>query len=171
MPAAEDITTVAALIADRAGRWERDLAIVDGELRLTFGDLGARAAAVAGALTECGVRRGDRVAIWAQNGHEWIVCALGLHLAGAALVPLNTRFKAREVADILARSKARVLVSAGTFLGRDYPASLEPFAGQLPDLTAVYADRSHRVGPGPSVARSDRRRSGARLGSRVHRDG
>ena len=146
MPAAEDITTVAALIADRAGRWERDLAIVDGELRLTFGDLGARAAAVAGALVECGVRRGDRVAIWAQNGHEWIVCALGLHLAGAALVPLNARFKAREVADILARSKARVLVSTGTFLGRDYPASLEPFAGQLPELTAVYT-----IGPTASA--------------------
>ena len=146
MPAGPDITTVAALIADRSRRWEHDLAIVDGELRLTFGDLGARAAAVAGALAECGVRRGDRVAIWAQNGHEWIVCALGLHLAGAALVPLNTRFQAREVADILARSKARVLVSTGTFLGRDYPAALEPFAGQLPELTAVYA-----VGPTASA--------------------
>ena len=170
MPAAEDITTVAALIADRAGRWERDLAIVDGELRLTFGDLGARAAAVAGALVECGVRRGDRVAIWAQNGHEWIVCALGLHLAGAALVPLNARFKAREVADILARSKARVLVSTGTFLGR--PPGL---AGAVRRAAAGadrgLHDRSHRVGPGPPVARSDRRRSGTRLGSRVHRDG
>ena len=146
MPTGRDITTVAALVADRACRWERDPAIVDGELHLTFGDLGARAAAVAGALIEGGLGRGDRVAIWAQNGHEWIVCALGLHLAGAAPVPLNTRLKAREVADILARSKARVLVSTGTFLGRDYPASLEPFAGQMPELATVYA-----IGPTASA--------------------
>lgn len=120
--------------------------MVDGGLRLTFGELGTRAAAVAGALVEDGIRRGDRVAIWAQNCHEWIVCALGLHLAGAALVPLNTRFRAREVADILARSKARSLISTGTFLGRDYPAEVEPLAEQLPDLTAVYA-----IGPTASA--------------------
>jgi HIP---CoA ligase len=139
VPGSDDITTVAALVADRARRWEGDLAIADGQSRLTFGELGAQAAAVAGALAGGGILPGDRVAIWAQNCHEWIVGALGVHLAGAALVPLNTRFKGREVADILARSRARMLISTGTFLGRDYPASVEPFAAELPDLTAVYA--------------------------------
>jgi HIP---CoA ligase len=137
--APEDVDTIAALVADRAKRWRHDPAIVDGGHQITFGDLGVRAATVAGALVERGVNRGDRVAIWAENRYEWIVSALGLHLAGAALVPLNTRFKAREVADILSRSKARVLISTGSFLGVDYPLALDAFATHLPDLTEVYA--------------------------------
>ena len=45
--------------------------------------------------------------------------------AGAALVPLNTRFKGPEAAYVLTRSRARALFTVRGFLGIDYPAMLE----------------------------------------------
>ncbi len=44
-------------------------------------------------MIAAGCRSGDRVAIWAPNGLGWIVAALGAQCAGAAIVPINTRWK------------------------------------------------------------------------------
>ena len=56
------------------------------------------------AAIAAGIHPGDRVAMWAPNMAEWIVAALGLVGAGAALVPLNTRFKGPEAAYVITRS-------------------------------------------------------------------
>ena len=45
--------------------------------------------------------------------------------AGAALVPLNTRFKGPEAAYVLTRSRAKALFTVRGFLGIDYPETLE----------------------------------------------
>ena len=42
------------------------------------------------------------------------------------MVPLNTRMKGSEAADILDRSGTRLLFVQGQFLGNDYPAMLAP---------------------------------------------
>ena len=85
------------------------------------------------------------MAIWAFNSAEWIVAALGLFQAGAVLVPVNTRFKGAEAADILRRSRARVLVTVTDFLGTDYVAMLRATGADLPDLETVVVAR----GPAP----------------------
>ena len=75
--------------------------------------------AVTGALIDAGVGPGDRVAIWAPNGSEWLLTALGTLGAGAALVPVSTRFTGPEALDVIGRSGARALFVAGDFLGVD----------------------------------------------------
>jgi len=132
------MTSIPELLADRAARWGDVDAVVDGATRLTFAQLAAQASKVAACFIERGIEPGDRVAIWAPNRHEWILTALGLQLAGAALVPLNTRFKGTEVAGVLARTRARALVTVGSFLGADYPGMLEPHRAALPDLADVF---------------------------------
>ena len=47
------------------------------------------------------------MAVWAPNSAEWIVAAFGLVTAGGVLVPVNTRFKADEAADVIRRSGAK----------------------------------------------------------------
>ncbi|MFF0526533.1 FadD3 family acyl-CoA ligase [Actinomadura nitritigenes] len=105
-----------------------------GPVRRTFAQLGADVEAAARAAAGAGVRPGDRVAIWAPNSAEWIVAALGLVSAGAVLVPLNTRYRAAEAADILRRSRATALFTVRGFLGNDYPAMLAASGARLPDL-------------------------------------
>ena len=87
--------------------------------RLSYRELGERVTAVTGALIEAGVEPGDRVALWAPNGCEWVLIALGALGAGAALVPVSMRFTGSEALDVIARSGARALFVAGDFLGVD----------------------------------------------------
>jgi len=112
-------------------------AVVDGATTLTYAELVDEARAFAAALVGSGVQPLDRVAVWCFNSAHWIVAALGLWEAGATLVPINTRFKGGEAADILARSHARALVTVTDFLGTDYVAMLDTSGAQLPDLGLV----------------------------------
>jgi HIP---CoA ligase len=106
--------------ADRFGDAE---AVVDGPLRLSFTDVVERIRCAAGAFAELGVQKGDRVAIWAPNSAEWIIAAFGLMTAGGVLVPVNTRFKADEAADVVSRSGAKVVMVQKGFLEQDFSVS------------------------------------------------
>ena len=99
-----------------------------------------------------GIHPGDRVAIWAPNMAEWIVAALGLVGVGAALVPLNTRFKGPEAAYVLNRSRARALFTVRGFLGIDYPAMLDD--EEVPHLERIVLLRDDE-GTTSEVTKSD----------------
>jgi len=142
--------TIPALTVAAAERFGERLAVVDGEVRLSYGDLQAEARSFGAALVGSGVVPGDRVAIWAFNSVEWVVAVLGLFQAGAVLVPVNTRFKGIEAADILSRSGAKVLVTVTDFLGTDYLAMLDDTGVALPDLETIVVAR----GPAPAAALS-----------------
>lgn len=116
--------SIAALLRDSSVRYADRVAISDGDVRLTFAQLGAEVERAARACLAAGVAPGDRVAIWAPNIWEWIVAALGALSAGAALVPINTRFKGREAGYVLGKSGARLLFTVKGFLDTDYPAML-----------------------------------------------
>ncbi len=133
--------TVPELIADTAARFGDRLAVIDSGSRLTYAELVDRSRRFGAALVSSGIESADRVAIWAFNSAEWIVAALGLWQAGAVLIPVNTRFKGAEAADILLRSRAKVLVTVTSFLGVDYVALLREAAVDLPDLGAVVVAR------------------------------
>ena len=135
------MSTIPAMARGTTARWGERPAVVDGDTRLTYAELGAQSRAFAAALVASGVERGDRVAIWAFNSAEWVVAALGLLEAGAVLVPVNTRFKGAEAADILARSGARALVTVTDFLGTDYVAMLRATGMALPRLATTVVAR------------------------------
>ncbi|MGW7792545.1 AMP-binding protein, partial [Streptomyces tricolor] len=124
--------TIPELVRWAARRYADAEAVVEGRTRITYAELGARVERAAAACLACGGRVGDRVAVWAPNCLDWIVAALGAVSAGAVLVPLNTRFKGAEAADVLRRSGARLLFVTGTFLGTSYVASLRRAAGEGP---------------------------------------
>ena len=84
-------------------------ALITPDRRLTFADLREEVRRAAAAIAGAGVTAGDRVAIWSPNTWHWVVACLATHYAGAVLVPLNTRYTADEVTDILARTQARLI--------------------------------------------------------------
>jgi acyl-CoA synthetase (AMP-forming)/AMP-acid ligase II len=125
------------MLASSEDRFGDLVAIRDGDTSLTYPELARAARHFAAALVESGVDPGDRVAIWCFNCVEWVVAVLGIFSAGAVLVPINTRFKGPEAADMLARSGARGLVTVTDFLDTDYVAMLEATGEQLPALETV----------------------------------
>src|SRR5579863_9808104 len=104
MTAPDTIPQVAVAAAQRNGN---RLAVVDPDRRVTFTELADLMLLATAVFLKAGVKKGDRVALWAHNGIDWIVACLGAQAAGAILVPLNTRFKGQEVQYILNKSGAR----------------------------------------------------------------
>jgi acyl-CoA synthetase (AMP-forming)/AMP-acid ligase II len=161
-------TSIPALLAATAARHGDGPAVVDEGTTTTWGALRERALDVAGALVASGVEPGDRVAIWAPNGVRWIEAVLGLFQAGATLVPINTRFKGPEAAELLGRSRARVLVTTRTFLDTDYVALLEGAGIDLPHLQRTVLAEGDAweafVSGSTAEARGEAERRGAALG-------
>ncbi len=110
-------------------------AIVDGDLRLSFVEVYERMLAAGAAFTAAGLKKGERVAIWAPNSAAWIVAALAIQAAGATIVPLNTRYKGGEAQYILNKSRARFLVTVSDYLGMSYPKMLAGL--DLPHLERI----------------------------------
>ncbi|TAM09535.1 MAG: fatty acid--CoA ligase [Nevskiaceae bacterium] len=117
--------TLPEVLHRAARQWPERPAIVEDGVRITYAALLEQATTVARALIALGVEAGDRVAIWAPNVREWILAACGVHAAGAMVVPVSTRMKGLEAADVLERSGSRVLFTIGHFLGQRFPALLD----------------------------------------------
>ncbi|MFZ0831914.1 MAG: AMP-binding protein, partial [Mycobacterium sp.] len=114
--------TIPEMVLSAGDRFGDAEAVADGSTRLSFSELTHEIRCAAGAFAAAGIDKGDRVAIWAPNCAEWIVAAFGLLTAGGVLVPVNTRFKADEAADIIRRSGAKLVLVQKGFLGSEFGA-------------------------------------------------
>lgn len=88
----------------------------DAYRQCTYRQLVEQVEVLAAALMRHDLRRGDRVAIVAENRPEWVVAYLGIVAAGGTAVPLDIQLSGGDLARLLARSGARlVFVSATTW--------------------------------------------------------
>jgi acetoacetyl-CoA synthetase len=91
----------------------------------TWGDLRARAGAVAGALREAGVAAGDRVAAYLPNVPETVAAFLGCASIGATWSSCAPEFGVRSVVDRFAQIEPKVLLAVDGYRygGRDFDRS------------------------------------------------
>ena len=117
-------TSIPALIA-WSTREHADLnAIRDGDVTLTYQQLGEQTDQAARALIASGIEAGDSVSVWAPNCWQWVIAALAVSRAGAVLVPVNTRFKGNEAAYVLNAASVKALFVVDGFLDTSYSGSL-----------------------------------------------
>jgi acyl-CoA synthetase (AMP-forming)/AMP-acid ligase II len=134
------IRTVPAIALSAADRFGDRTAVVDGNIALSFNNVRDQMLAVASALIASGTEPGDRVVLWAPNSAVWITSALGVLASGAILVPLNTRFTAREATQVCSVVEPRFLLVAEAFLGErvvsellsSTPETCPPRSGLVP---------------------------------------
>jgi long-chain acyl-CoA synthetase len=86
------------------------LAITFAGKSLSYGQLNAAAAQVAGGLGSLGIAPGDHVALSCPNVPWFPIAYYGILKAGAVVVPLNVLLKPREIAYHLKDSDARALL-------------------------------------------------------------
>jgi amino acid adenylation domain-containing protein len=99
------------LIAESALRHPERPAIKDEDGELNYGELDALAARAARALTELGVRRGDRVAVWVNKSTQAVAAMQGAIRIGAAYVPVDSMSPAIRAATIMRDCRVRALVA------------------------------------------------------------
>jgi fatty-acyl-CoA synthase len=131
-------------------------AIVASDGRLTYQELNVEVARIASALAAYGVKRGDHVGLCLGNSCRWVAMLLAIGSLGAVTVPVNTRFKANEMAFVLKQARVRFLFMADTFLGIDFVDILRSICpgidGALPDAAlpdlegvVVFSDRAPKA--------------------------
>src|SRR5262245_5993644 len=92
-------------------------AVVDGPLRLTYGQFFERCDRWSSALQSIGVRRGDRVVYIAPNTHAQLESFYAVPQIGAVLVPLNYRLTADDFAYMIDHCGARIVCAHGDCIG------------------------------------------------------
>ena len=112
-----------------------------------------------------GVRAGDRVAIWSPNTWHWVVACLATHYAGAAVVPLNTRYTAEPKPPTSWPAPRRRCWSrwAGSWAPTGWPTSTAP---RCPTCGTSCGCRSRPDDDDGHVGRLRRRAAGADVGGR-----
>jgi fatty-acyl-CoA synthase len=99
-----------AVLAHHASRSpDKAITVFDGETT-TYAEMAARAAALAGGLSERGVGRGDVVGLLSYNCPEFLETIFAANYLGAIAMPINWRLAAPEVRYILEHSEARAFV-------------------------------------------------------------
>ncbi|MFH1603054.1 MAG: class I adenylate-forming enzyme family protein, partial [Pseudomonadota bacterium] len=88
------------------------------EEAISFAALERKAEHLAHRLAAIGVRPGDRVALWMTNKIDWAVAAFAIARCGAVMVGVSTRLTPREVAHMLALSRAKLWILEDVFLGK-----------------------------------------------------
>jgi fatty-acyl-CoA synthase len=85
-------------------------AVVSGDLRFTYRQLGERVNRWVNLMRSLGVAQGDRVAIISQNDHRMLDGFFGAPLAGAVYMPINFRLIADDFNYILNHAEAKILI-------------------------------------------------------------
>ena len=129
-------------------------------IRWSYAEFGERVDILAAGLMAVGLRRGDRVAVWAPNCAEWALTQFATAKAGLILVTINPAYRLSEVEYTLHKVGVKALVCADQFKSSDYTGMIEALVpeisssapGQLqsprlPDLkTLVRISREARPG-------------------------
>jgi len=105
-------TNLADYVAFFAAQHADATFLVEGDERLSFGQVYAAARKVAAGLIEGhGVERGDRVAIAMRNANAWCVTYIGVLLAGGCATLLNGWWQGGELAAGIADSEAKLVIA------------------------------------------------------------
>ena len=130
------------------------LAVIDGEVRWTYGELADLTLRAAQLLLNLGVRPGDPVAAQVPTCALLPLINLAANRIGAYMVAMPTRWRRAEVGSLLATIGAEVLIAVESDRDIDVRALHEELRPALPDLREVLYARTGSVGSFESRVRA-----------------
>lgn len=133
--------SIGALVEASRSHGDR-LATIYQDERITFSAQYRAIAALAVALAQRGVAKGDRVAIAMPNLPEWPVAFFAITVLGALAVPLNAWWTGEELSYALRDSGSRMLIADAARWTR-----IAPLRSGLPDLASVIVARPDSDAP------------------------
>jgi len=104
-----------AALRDALDRFSTEVCLIEADrdrekLRLTYSDFKETALPLARALEDADFDPGERAAIIMTNQSKWLISAYAIFYCGGVIVPLDYKLTAEEHLQLLAHSKAKVLV-------------------------------------------------------------
>jgi non-ribosomal peptide synthetase component E (peptide arylation enzyme) len=127
-------TTSNDVLEQRAQETPNKLAIVDGRVRLSYGEYYRRAERLAAHFVGLGLGAGDVVAIQLPNWSEFAIAVNAAMMAGVPFRQFHSDFRSREVEFILRFTCASALIVPSRFRRFDYPGMVGALRPKLPCL-------------------------------------
>ncbi len=129
MQADQEPMLVRDILRHAAKRYPEKTALIDGDVRLTYGEANERIHRLASGLLSLGLSPGDHIAILANNSHRYWETYFVADIAGMPLAPLNTRLAAPELAFILRDAEVKALL-----IGPEFLELYDQFKTDTPDI-------------------------------------
>lgn len=128
--------TFADLLDQKARQYpEHDCLIVPhAGIRYTYAQFLVKVEQAAKGLLAMGVKKGDKVSIWATNIPQWLITFFATAKIGAISVTVNTNYKQFELEYLLRQSDTTTLVMIDRFKDSDYIAHIQ---GIVPELDEI----------------------------------
>lgn len=123
------MTTLKSLLENSVNKYGEKTAIVLGDRRVSYAELGAASNKVANALIKLGVIKGDHVAMMLPNSPEFASIYFGIIKVGGIAIPLDVRNKADELASLFNSCKPKIIFAESPFL--------EPLVSALPRFESI----------------------------------
>jgi len=127
------------LPGEMARKFPEREALVFQQQRYTFAELSREVDRAAKALLALGVETGDHVSLWLNNRAEWLFLMFGLAKVGAVQVPINTRFRTKDLEYVARQSDSAMLITHDVSGPIDYLAMVREVI-DLPTEGSVVAD-------------------------------
>ncbi|HET7479345.1 MAG TPA: long-chain fatty acid--CoA ligase [Rubrobacteraceae bacterium] len=99
-------------------KYRENVALTQGERRISYGELLSLTQKTAAALSEAGVRKGDRVGLMLPNCPEYVMGFFGALKAGAAATQVNPLYVGRELEHIFNNSGTGTLIVHAMMYGK-----------------------------------------------------
>ncbi len=93
------------------------IAVEEGGRRTSYAEADRLSRQLIACLTECGVRKGDRIAWYGKNSDRYFLLLYAAGRMGAVMAPLGWRLAPREIGYILGDTGAKLVVASDEFLG------------------------------------------------------
>src|SRR5712671_6530816 len=111
----QQYSCLGAALRDALDRFASEVCLIEAErdrekVRLTYSDFKEIALPLARALEDADFDAGDRAAIIMTNQSKWLISAYAIFFCGGVLVPIDYKLTAAEHLQLLAHSKAKVLI-------------------------------------------------------------
>ncbi len=100
-------------------------------VRLTYAELKDEVDQLAKAFIATGLKKGERIGIWAPNCAEWTLVQFATAKIGAVLVNINPSYRLHELEYVLNQSECHFVVIADKFKYADYTAMVQELAPEL----------------------------------------
>jgi fatty-acyl-CoA synthase len=119
--------------ASRVPDYEALVSVHQG-LRYTYAELNEAVDRVATGMLNAGLRKGDRVGVWAPNRAEWTLAQYATAKLGVIQVNINPAYRTTELQYALGHAGCRWLLAAQELKGTDFMAMAHSVMPSLPDL-------------------------------------
>jgi fatty-acyl-CoA synthase len=107
----QEATRIGDLPAQAARRYGDRRGLFFKGRRYSFREIDEQVDLAARALMAQGLRKGDHVALWLNNCDDWVFLMFAVVKAGAVLVPINTRFRTKDLEYVLGQSDSAMLIT------------------------------------------------------------